>query len=732
MNRSYSRIGDPDFNLYKDCKYSSHYKILEHENFEQTDLPYNPNTLYFKNNRLNKKLEKALKIDSFTKVSLSGEFKYNLIVFYIFFNIFILIFVLFAILMYFSNDLPIEILRINLIPLSILFLAGNFGLYLISKNRNFVLKSRAYFIFLISGIFTYLILTPQNMLEGFFGSSLPCAGLPNIVALVCLVPIARLILFDNYFTFLLLSLYSCSLYLSTHLAFSSNSVYSTLCEFGILILFFGLNVVDSQLVDIRTRQLFWRIYQEQESSKNLTKSNDLIRKNSRISLHERCKIVKSELKHVASSIMYKDLKDSIKKALANLEFIQRNLDATEEDMFEIDKDSEMDEDDKQFIFQNYAKRDEVKMTRRDAKSMTIMDVPQKCFEFTFSPYGVNELESAFNTLGKNWAFDMWFVYNITNHSVYIMGKYLFQKYSLSEFLKITEEMQDSFFMSLENGYKSNPYHNACHAGDVCHSLMYFTFQSDLCKSLNPLESATSIVAALGHDVGHPGLTNRFIVNNKEHLAIQYNDISVLENMHCSTIFLTLDQPGKNIFINLSNEDWFLMRKLMIYMILETDMSRHFEILGKFKSKANNLNISNAEDKLIILGMGLKCADIGHSAKSTDLHEKWTQLVCEEFFLQGDIEKQRKQVVSMYCDRENTDIAKSQAGFIKNICLPLYEVWCNYLNSDIIFNNCLKQLEKNYKHWDDKFKQRKTSAQVETIVDVQPLKFSVSALELPSN
>ena len=732
MNRSYSRIGDPDFNLYKDCKYSSHYKILNHESFEQNDLPYNPNTLFFKNNRLNMKLEKALKIDSFTKVSLSGEFKYNLIVFYIFVNIFILIFALFVILMYFSTDLAIEILRINLIALSILFVAGNFGLYLISKNRNFVLKSRTYFIFLIGGICTYLILTPQNMLEAFFSTSLPCAGLPNILTLGCMASIARLILFDNYFSFLLLSLYVCSLHLSTHLAFSTNSVYSTLCEFSILVLFFGLNVVDSQLVDIKTRQLFWRIYQEQESSKNITKSNDLIRKNSKISLHERCQLVKSELKHVASTIMYKDLKDSIKKALANLDFIQKNLDATEENMFEIDRDSEMDEDDKQFIFQNYAKRDEVKMTRRDAKSMTIMDVPQKYFEFTFSPYGVNELESAFNTLGKNWTFDIWFVHNVTNHSVYIMGKYLFQKYNLSEFLKITEEMQDNFFLSLESLYKGNPYHNACHAGDVCHSLMYFTFQSDLCKSLNALESATSIIAALGHDIGHPGLTNRFIVNNRENLAIQYNDISVLENMHCSSIFLILDQPGKNIFINLSNEDWFIMRKLMIYMILETDMSRHFEILGKFKSKANNLNISNAEDKLIILGMGLKCSDIGHSAKSTDLHEKWTQLVCEEFFLQGDIEKQRKQVVSMYCDRENTDIAKSQAGFIKNICLPLYDVWCNYLNSDVIFNSCLKQLEKNFKHWDDKFKQRKTSAQVETVVEVQPLKFSASALELPSN
>lgn len=112
------------------------------------------------------------------------------------------------------------------------------------------------------------------------------------------------------------------------------------------------------------------------------------------------------------------------------------------------------------------------------------------------------------------------------------------------------------------------------------------------------------------------------------------------------------------------------------MILETDMMKHFEILGRFRARAINLadlTVDNQDDKILILSMGLKCADIGHSSKILELHEKWTALVCEEFYRQGDIEKQRKQQVSMYCDRDTTDLPKSQAGFIKNICLPLYDV-----------------------------------------------------------
>ena len=38
----------------------------------------------------------------------------------------------------------------------------------------------------------------------------------------------------------------------------------------------------------------------------------------------------------------------------------------------------------------------------------------------------------------------------------------------------------------------------------------------------------AIIAAAGHDVGHPALTNRFLINSRDQIAIRYNDQSVLE------------------------------------------------------------------------------------------------------------------------------------------------------------------------------------------------------------
>ena len=45
-----------------------------------------------------------------------------------------------------------------------------------------------------------------------------------------------------------------------------------------------------------------------------------------------------------------------------------------------------------------------------------------------------------------------------------------------------------------------------------------------------------VVGAIGHDLAHPGVTNRFLQNSRADLAITYNDASILENMHCAMTF----------------------------------------------------------------------------------------------------------------------------------------------------------------------------------------------------
>ena len=68
--------------------------------------------------------------------------------------------------------------------------------------------------------------------------------------------------------------------------------------------------------------------------------------------------------------------------------------------------------------------------------------------------------------------------------------------------------------------------------------------------------------------------------------------------------------------------------------------------------------------------------------------------------------------SMYCDRETTHIPKSQAGFIRNICLPLFEAWNAFLKSERIEFTCIEQLRINLQLWDQKSSVRRKTVYAE--------------------
>lgn len=62
-------------------------------------------------------------------------------------------------------------------------------------------------------------------------------------------------------------------------------------------------------------------------------------------------------------------------------------------------------------------------------------------------------------------------------------------------------------------------------------------------------------------------------------------------------------------------------------------------------------------------MALKCADLGHLASPRVVHKKWVQHLEEEFFRQGDREKQNGLTVSPLMDRDKNGITKSQVGVL---------------------------------------------------------------------
>jgi hypothetical protein len=131
--------------------------------------------------------------------------------------------------------------------------------------------------------------------------------------------------------------------------------------------------------------------------------------------------------------------------------------------------------------------------------------------------------------------------------------------------------------------------------------------------LGPVEALTLLITAIGHDVGHPGVNNGFLVTLNAPLAQLYNDRSVLESFHCAAYSQILRRHWSAAFSDSG------MRDLMISSILATDMGLHFDYMKKMGDLQEKLHVSNTTDgwdgrmvkeqKALACSLLIKCADI---------------------------------------------------------------------------------------------------------------------------
>ncbi|GFU24297.1 hypothetical protein NPIL_441382 [Nephila pilipes] len=256
---------------------------------------------------------------------------------------------------------------------------------------------------------------------------------------------------------------------------------------------------------------------------------------------------------------------------------------------------------------------------------------------------------------------------------------LLNRYGLTHKFKIASSTMENFMTQILHGYvrHKNPYHNDLHAADVTQTVHYMLCQQGLANWLSDLEIFAALIAAIIHDFEHTGTTNNFHVMSRSETALLYNDRAVLENHHVSTAFRLMRDEDCNILAHLSKEEYKEFRSLVIDMVLATDMSSHFQQIKSVKSLIGGHGDFNI-DKSKALSLVLHCCDISHPSKIWDLHHKWTLLLMEEFFLQGDKEKALGLPYSPLCDRNTTLIAESQIGFIDFIVAPSLEVFGDML------------------------------------------------------
>jgi len=275
---------------------------------------------------------------------------------------------------------------------------------------------------------------------------------------------------------------------------------------------------------------------------------------------------------------------------------------------------------------------------------------------------------------------------------------------------------DTFLNCVMKGYNTSPsYHNKIHGIDVCHLLFlfwYYSFGFEDKIKFTKTNLLTLLVSAICHDIGHPGLNNNFHINSYSDYAVIYNDKSVLESYHASESMRIILNPLSNIFSNFDKTEFKVIRRNFIEAILSTDMMFHARTNSIVKSRLFNNKIENGVniDLLVpnneeeafeviqeLMNFLLHSADIGHNTRKYNISKIWVHRLTEEFWLQGDKEKELGIQVSFLCDRQTANVPKSQIGFYKGVIIPTYSILLDIF-PDLGF--LMENIEENLKEWED--------------------------------
>uniref|UniRef100_A0A8C5HSN4 Phosphodiesterase n=1 Tax=Gouania willdenowi TaxID=441366 RepID=A0A8C5HSN4_GOUWI len=281
---------------------------------------------------------------------------------------------------------------------------------------------------------------------------------------------------------------------------------------------------------------------------------------------------------------------------------------------------------------------------------------------------------------------------------------IFQERDLMRTFKIPTDTFVTFMLTLEGHYHSDvAYHNSLHAADVAQSTHILLSTPALDAVFTDLEILAAIFAAAIHDVDHPGVSNQFLINTNSELALMYNDESVLENHHLAVGFKLLQEENCDIFQNLNKKQRQTLRRMVIDMVLATDMSKHMSLLANLKTMVETkkvtssgvLLLDNCTDRMQVLCNVVHCADLSNPTKPLDLYRQWTDRIMDEFFHQGDRERERGMEVSPMCDKHTASVERTQVGFIDYIVHPLWETWADLVHPDA--QDILDTLEDN-RNW----------------------------------
>jgi len=329
----------------------------------------------------------------------------------------------------------------------------------------------------------------------------------------------------------------------------------------------------------------------------------------------------------------------------------------------------------------------------------------------------------------SWSFDVFKVHKASNgNSLSVVGMASMLRNNLMD---VTPPiMFVEFLAEITKRYRDNPYHNSIHGADVCQSMHSIMISGrPFMKRLSHPVRYGALIAALCHDVGHPGRNNAFLTKASSigkplllplplmslssdksqalasiatDIASIYNDRSPLEQMHVTVMRNLARQKECDIFSMISREEQSTVLRLMTEMILGTDMVNHNDNIAALVRYADTSKKVVKDDHkggtpqacVDVLPALLHCADVCNPTKPWSLYKRWTDRIMQEFFDQGDDEQMLD--VDVMFDKEKIDIPNFQLYFIGGFIRGYFKILDKI--SDFNCKEIMDNMDANESRW----------------------------------
>ncbi|KAL0573634.1 3',5'-cyclic-nucleotide phosphodiesterase [Marasmius crinis-equi] len=271
----------------------------------------------------------------------------------------------------------------------------------------------------------------------------------------------------------------------------------------------------------------------------------------------------------------------------------------------------------------------------------------------------------------------------------------------------------------------NPYHNFEHALDVLQATYTFlrlagmvpsvmillddeatawstahSFDSgQLMTTLRPQDLFVLYIAAIGHDVAHPGFTNVFMKNAKAPLSVVF-DKSPLERMHMSLLLRVMRHHGLGPLLDdPADNSGQRVRTLLSETVLATDMSVHGAFMDNFRSLSSGTSDADLGRRQVLMCQAIiKCADISNPYRPYHVAKHWAAALMGEWSSQAMLEECMHLPPTVQASDDPLIEAKGQLFFINTFAKPLLEL---VVESVPELDQLLDQCKSNLSVWESR-------------------------------